>query len=163
MDNVRWTLLSNSTKTFRIMRRQCRVFRWGDQLLIGPRRALWRLSDHTGEFGEQPHTDYTGRWATTKITSTQRYTDRHMHAHTETHTPIHRSQRHSLTQRQTHAQKHKYSLRHRQWHTAIQIYTDTNTHTDTHTHTHTYYKRRWETTKITTGSAWIEEDIDHSG
>ena len=58
----------------------------------------------------------------------------HLHAHTHAH---------------TRTDKHRHTN------------TDTNTHR--HTHTHTDYTGRWETTKITTGSAWIEEDIDHSG
>ena len=137
MDNVRWTLLSNSTKTFRIMRRQCRVFRWGDQLLIGPRRALWRLSDHTGEFGEQPHTDYTGRWATTKITSTQRYTDRRMHAHTDTytHTQITETFTNTKTNTRTETQIFTQTQTMTHSHTDL-IHRHKHTHRHTHAHTH---------------------------
>ena len=144
------------------MRRRCRVFRWGDQLLIGPRRALWRLSDHTGEFGEQPHTDYTGIWATTRIQA-HRNTQTGARTHTQTHTPIHRSQRHSLTQRQTHPQKHKYSLRHREWHTAIQTYTDINTHTDTNTDTDTHAHTHLLQTKMGNHKDYNWIDVDRGG
>ena len=96
--------------------------------MIGPRRALWRLSDHTGEFGEQPHTDYTGRWATTKITSTQRYTDRRMHAHTDTYTHT------QITETFTNTKTNTL--------TETQIFTQTETmthsHTDIHRHKHTH-------------------------